>query len=152
MQELEAYIVDHQDSFYRIAFLYVKDREAALDVVQNAIVQALTHADTLRDPAYMKTWFYRILVNEGLGYLRKNRRFLPVEELPEDFADEEDIAGRLDIYRAVGELPPRLRTVVVLRFFEDMPLADIARVTRTNLSTVKSRLYKALAVLRDTMH
>lgn len=37
----------------------------------------------------MRTWFYRILVNEGLGYLRKNKHCLPVEELPEDFASEE---------------------------------------------------------------
>ena len=119
MQELEQYIEAHQDSFYRIAFTYVKDREAALDVVQNAVVQALTHAHTLRDPSCMRTWFYRILVNEGLGYLRKNKRCLPVEELPEDFACEEgDIAERLDVYRAVSALPPKLRTVVVLRFYE----------------------------------
>ena len=73
MQELEEYIEAHQDSFYRVAFTYVKDRDAALDVVQNAVVQALTHIHTLREPAYMRTWFYRILVNEGLGYLRKNK-------------------------------------------------------------------------------
>ena len=46
---------------------------------------------------------------------------------------------------------PKLRTVVVLRFYEDMPLGDIARVTSTNLNTVKSRLYKALAELRRDM-
>ena len=80
MQELEEYIEAHQDSFYRVAFTYVKDRDAALDVVQNAVVQALTHIHTLREPAYMRTWFYRILVNEGLGYLRKNKHCLPVEE------------------------------------------------------------------------
>ena len=51
MQELEEYIEAHQDSFYRVAFTYVKDRDAALDVVQNAVVQALTHIHTLREPA-----------------------------------------------------------------------------------------------------
>lgn len=50
MQELEEYIESHQDSFYRVAFTYVKDRDAALDVVQNAVVQALTHVHTLREP------------------------------------------------------------------------------------------------------
>ena len=152
MQELAEYIEAHQDSFYRVAFTYVKDRDAALDVVQNAVVQALTHIHTLREPAYMRTWFYRIQVNEGLGYLRKNKHCLPVEELPEEFASEEgDLAERLDVYRAVSALPPKLRTVVVLRFYEDMPLGDIARVTSTNLNTVKSRLYKALAELRRDM-
>ena len=51
----------------------------------------------------------------------------------------------------MSALPPKLRTVVVLRFYEDMPLGDIARVTSTNLNTVKSRLYKALAELRRDM-
>lgn len=152
MQELDEYIEQHQESFYRLAYTVVHDRDAALDVVQNAVVQALTHVDTLREPAYLKTWFYRILVNEGLGYLRKNRRILPAEVLPEDIAvDDPDVAGRMDVYRAVSRLNPKLRTVVVLRFYEDMPLADIARVTGANLSTVKSRLYKALALLRPEL-
>ena len=151
MRELEIYIEEHQNSFYRLAYTYVKDRDAALDVVQNAIVQALTHIHTLKDAAHLQTWFYRILVNEGLTYLRKNKRYLPLEELPEDFADDGDIAGRLDIYSAVGRLKPRLRTVVALRYFEDMSLQDIARITGTNLNTVKTRLYKALKVLRLDM-
>ena len=66
MQELEEYIEAHQDSFYRVAFTYVKDRDAALDVVQNAVVQALTHIHTLREPAYMRTWFYRIAEKQAL--------------------------------------------------------------------------------------
>lgn len=149
MRELEEYIEAHQDSFYRLAFSYVKDPDAALDVVQNAVVQALANAHTLRERTYMKTWFYRILVNESLGYLRKNRRYLPMEPLEEDFVFEDgDVGERLDVYRAVGRLNPKLRTVVVLRYFEDMPLAEIARVTGANLSTVKSRLYKALALLK----
>jgi RNA polymerase sigma factor, sigma-70 family len=152
VRELEEYIEAHQDSFYRLAFSYVKDPDAALDVVQNAVVQALTNAHTLRERAYMKTWFYRILVNESLGYLRKNRRYLPMEPREEGFAFEDgDVGERLDVYRAVGRLNPKLRTVVVLRYFEDMPLAEIARVTGANLSTVKSRLYKALAVLKADM-
>ncbi len=155
LQELEEYIESHQDRFYRLAFTYVKDPDAAMGVVQNAVVQALTHVHTLREPAYLKTWFYRILVNEGLGYLRKNKRVLPAEEAPEAFLSVgdpcEDIARRLDVYRAVSRLKPKLRTVVVLRFYEDMPLSEIAQVTGGNINTVKSRLYKALELLRAEM-
>lgn len=101
-------------------------------MVQNAVVQALTNAHTLRERAYMKTWFYRILVNESLlAICVKTRRYLPMEPLEEGFAFEDgDVGERLDVYRAVGRLNPKLRTVVVLRYFEDMPLAEIARVTR----------------------
>lgn len=152
MQALEDYIETHQTSFYRLAFTYVKDRDASLDIVQNAVVQALTHVHTLRQPEYMRTWFTRILVNESLRYLRKNKKYLPTDELPEDFSSEdEDIAQKLDVYRAVGRLDPKLRTIVVLRFYEDMQLADIAAITGVNLNTVKSRLYKALAELKVEM-
>ena len=70
MQELEEYIEAHQDSFYRVAFTYVKDRDAALDVVQNAVVQALTHIHTLREPAYMRTWFFRRYPSPSLTRMR----------------------------------------------------------------------------------
>ena len=148
MEELEQYITENQESFYRLAYTYVKDRDAALDVVQNAVLKALTHGDSLREPAYMKTWFYRILVNEGLNYIRKNKRLIPVDEFWEQQAPEVDSPGKLDVYAAVERLSPNLRTVVVLRFFEDMPLQEIAAVTGLNLSTVKTRLYHALKVLK----
>lgn len=151
LRELKTFLTDYQESFYRLAYTYVHNHDAALDVVQNAAVQALTHAGAQREPAHLKTWFYRILVNEALGYIRKNKRCLPVEALPEESVEDGDTAERLDVYRAVSRLEPKLRTVVVLRFYEDMPLRDISRVTGVKLSTVKTRLYKALSVLKLAM-
>ena len=147
MEELEQYIIENQESFYRLAYTYVKDRDAALDVVQNAVVKALTHWESLREPAYLKTWFYRILINEGLNYIRKNKRLIPTDGVWEQQAPEEDLPSRLDVYAAVERLTPKLRTIVVLRFFEDMPLQEIAEATGLNLSTVKTRLYHALKIL-----
>ena len=70
---LAAYIKNDSAAFYRLAYSYVKNREAALDVVQEAVVKALQHISSLRNTDYMKTWFYRILVNECLMYLRKRK-------------------------------------------------------------------------------
>lgn len=147
--EFTGYLEENQERFYRLAFSYVKNREAALDLVQDAVVKAITNLGSLKKPEYMKTWFYRILVNECLMYLRKNR-ILYLPNLEEQF--EQPYTQRhfedLELYEAVGSLDPVLKTVVILRFFEDLKLDDIARITGTNLSTVKSRLYKALRVLR----
>lgn len=75
------FIREHQQDFYRLAFRYVHCQEAALDVVQEALEKGLRGLTSLREPAYMKTWFYRILVNESLTYLRRHRReVLPFEE------------------------------------------------------------------------
>ena len=75
-----AYIIENQNRFYRLAYSYVGDREAALDVVQNAILKGLEKCDTLRNQDAVKTWFYRIVVNEALQILRARKR----EELSAD--------------------------------------------------------------------
>ena len=62
-----------------------------------------------------------------------------------------DISEYIDLYQALDKLPIKLKTVVLLRFFEDMKLEEIAQITGVNLSTVKSRLYKALKVLKINM-
>ena len=148
------FIREHQQDFYRLAFRYVHGQEAALDVVQEALEKGLRGLTSLREPAYMKTWFYRILVNESLTYLRRHRReVLPFEEALADLPAQPapDRAEALDLYAAIDRLDPKLKTVVMLRFFEDMKLAEIAQVTGANLNTVKSRLSTALRRLRLAM-
>ena len=54
----------------------------------------------------------------------------------------------MDLYKAIDSLKPKLKTVIILRFFEDKSLAEISKITNSNLSTVKTRLYKALKELK----
>ena len=143
------YLEENQERFYRIAFSYAKNRESALDLVQDAIVRAITNISSLKKQEYLKTWFYRILVNECLMYLRKNKiLFLPDLEEQFDLPHSDKRFEDIELYEAVQQLEPELKTVVILRFFEDLKLEDIARIPKTNLSTVKSRLYRALKLLR----
>ena len=152
VRELVLLIENEQERFYRIAYSYVKNREDALDIVHNAIVKALQSCPGLRSPEYAQTWFCRILINESISFLRKNRRLVPLEEVREaadDTQPEQDAC--LDLYAALDKLPPELKTVVIFRFFEDMKLDEIAEVLSANLSTVKSRLYRALKLLKLDM-
>ena len=149
-QQLNAYIVSHQEDFYRLAFSYVKNRDAALDVVQESIVRALSKSDSLRQPEYLKTWFYRILLHESMNHYRRNKRLVPLEDSVADGpAPAGDPAERLDLYAAIDRLDPKEQAIIRLRFFEDMKLEEIARITGVNLNTVKSRLYKSLRKLRE---
>ena len=149
-QQLTDYLVAHQEDFYRLAFSYVKNRDAALDVVQESIVKALAKSDGLRQPEHLKPWFYRILLNESMNHYRRGKRLVSLEEtMPETPAPVGDPAERLDLYAAIDRLDPREQAVIRLRFFEDMKLEEIARITDTNLNTVKSRLYKSLKKLRE---
>lgn len=149
-EEFEEYILSDQDRFYRLAFSYVKNSDTAMDVVQESIVKALGKLDSLRKPEYMKTWFYRILVNESISNLRKSKRF-SMEDWDETqlTVEDRDVPRSLDLYQAVQSLPLKLKTVVILRFFEDRKLEEISVITKSNLNTVKSRLYKGLKLLKD---
>ena len=153
-QELALLIETNQEKYYKVAFSYVKNREDALDIVHNAIVKALESFHTLRNPAYAKTWFYRILINESISFLRKTGKVIPLEDLQ---APQRPPAGDstgvhkdeyIDLYAAIDRLPPDLKTIVILRFFEDMKYEEIAEITSVNLNTVKSRLRRALERLK----
>lgn len=144
-------IQENQDRFYRLAYSYVKNKDTALDIVQNAIYNGLRAIQTLNEPQYVKTWFYRILVNACIDELRKSKRLIPTDpqELPENVAPEtisrEDL---LDLQQALEALDAESKSIVVLRYFEDMKLSDIADVLGLKLSTVKTKLYRALEKLK----
>lgn len=149
-QCLVEHIVKNQADFYRLAFSYVKNQEAALDVVQEAVVKALSGVDSLRDPDRVRTWFCRILVNECMNYFRRSRNLVPYDgALDLCAAGGPDPVERMDLYAAIDRLSLQEQGVIRLRFFHDMKLEEIAQSTGTNLNTVKSRLYKALKKLRE---
>ena len=78
------------------------------------------------------------------------KRLVSLEDSTTDApAPASDPAERLDLYAAIDRLGPKEQAIIRLRFFEDMKLEEIARVTGTNLNTVKSRLYKSLRRLRE---
>ncbi len=77
-EQIVSYIVENQEKFYRLAFRYAKNQEDALDIVQNAVCRALDHYRELRNPDAVKTWFYRILVNESLALVKQRNREMPV--------------------------------------------------------------------------
>ena len=147
------YIKNNEAKLYRIAYSYVAQRDAALDIVQEAIIKALENIDKLREKEYVKTWFYRILINEALMYIRKNKKYVQMEcDIKEELEDFENTSdNNIEIYQNVQKLDDKLKTVIVLRYFENLKLEEISKITNTNLSTVKSRLYKVLEIIKRNM-
>ncbi len=146
---LTEYVTENKEKFYRIAFQYVKNEDQALDIVQDAIIKALTNLHKLKKEEYIKTWFYRILINECLQAIKKNKKenTFNIDEYNLSTKDD-NIAEVIDLYTAIDKLNPKLRTVIVLRFFESMSLEEISKITKVNISTTKSRLYKAIKELK----
>lgn len=153
-QELVRLIKDHKEKYYRVAFAYVKNTEDALDIVHDAIVKALQKINMLSRKEYLETWFYRILINESISFVRKNKKIESIDELPDaqlPATEETDREQYMTLYDSIDKLSSKLKTVVILRFFEDMKFDEIAKITSTKQSTVKARLYKALKLLKMDM-
>lgn len=139
-------ITDNTDRLYRLAFRYVKNEEDAMDIVQEAACKLLQYQDKIKQPEYIGTMLYRVTVNTALDFLRKRKR--EVIGLPELDEGREDSHGDLYALDLLDVLDEKSRTIVILRFFEDKQLSEIADVMQMNLSTVKTRLYSALRTLR----
>lgn len=148
----ETYISQNVDSVYRFAYTYTMNHLEAEDVVHESVLKALKSIDSLRSPEHMGTWFHRIVANTALTSMKRNKKFVYMD--PVDMADVQDGSDALadiSFEQMIGVLEPKYKSIVVLRFFEGMPLEDIARILDENLNTVKTRLYKALKTLRIEM-
>lgn len=143
-------LTDNYQKYYRLAYSYVHNEADAMDIVQEGAYKAILKSGLLENPDYVGTWIYRIMVNEALSFIRKQKH--PFEELNEEFqpstADQyEDI----DLKRAIEQLGEPDGTIIKLRFYEDMKLEQIADILDENLNSIKSRLYRSLKRLRFSL-
>ena len=147
-QQFVQLLQQNKEKYYRLAFAYTKNQQDALDIVYGAIVRAMQKLHTIKKREFMDTWFYRILINESVSFLRRSQNIIYFDELPQLADQQPDTDQHIALYSAIDRLSPELKTIVILRFFEDRPLKEIAALTSTNLSTVKARLYRALKILK----
>lgn len=130
---------------YKTALLYLGSEAFALDVVDEAVYKALCSYKKLRQPEYFDTWITRILINECYNELRRQKRFRPLEELPEGATEEFDT---LPLKEAIRRLPRELKEVVILRYFAGYTLIETAETLQIPQGTVATRQRKALKVLK----
>lgn len=147
---VEDYIIDYKDSIYRLAYSYVRNVENALDIVQESIYKAFSSINSLKEPEFIKTWFYKIVVNTSIDFIRKRKKEILVDDefiLYNDLGHS-DVYGDIDLQKALSELPQDYRTIITLRYFEDLKIKEIAMVLDLNENTVKTKLYKGLDKLK----
>ena len=130
---------------YKTALLYLDSESRAQDAVDEAVYKGLRSCWRLRQPEYFDTWLTRILINVCKDELRRGRRFVPLEEVPEGAAEDYDA---LPLKEALSKLPPPLKEVVILRYFTGYTLEETAAALEIPRGTVATRQRKALQLLR----
>jgi RNA polymerase sigma-70 factor (ECF subfamily) len=140
----------HLDSSYRLASLIVGDLVEAEDATHDALVRAWRSWPSLRDPSRFEAWFQRILVNACHDRLRGRRRYSQKVSVQEPLVADATgtTAEREALLAALRTLSVQHRTVVVLRYYEDLSVEEIADRVRAPAGTVKSRLHHGLRALR----
>ncbi|MDE7018484.1 MAG: sigma-70 family RNA polymerase sigma factor [Lachnospiraceae bacterium] len=146
---IRSILLENYESYYRLAFSYVHREADAMDIVQEGAYKAMLKANSLQEESFASTWVYRVMINTAKNYLKKyNREYEVLQE--ENVAAKEDCI-EIDLQSAVEKLPLEEKTLIILRFYEDKTLSEIAQIFQENLSTVKSRLYRTLQKLRKEL-
>jgi RNA polymerase sigma factor (sigma-70 family) len=138
------------------AWLILRDADQAKDAVQNALVRAWRDLPTLRDPERFDAWLHRILVRSCLEEARRLRRHRVDVELttlhaPAVESGESMIAARDQLERGFLRLDPEMRAVIVLHHYLDLPMPTVAATLGIPLGTAKSRLHRALDLMRAAL-
>ena len=145
-KKVEETVLDSYEAMYRLAYTYVRSEEDALDIVQESVYKAIKHSASIKQESYIKTWLWRIVINTALDFIRKNQKEIVVESFCEH--GQEDSYQDFDTIEALKVLTEKEKAVVVLRFFEDQKLSEIARALNENTNTVKTILYRSLKKLK----
>lgn len=158
--EQYAVIVErYQRALYRHAVAMVLDHDAAADMVQDAFIRAYTNLKACRDPRRFRAWLFQTLRNRCLDYLKEPRRghlrFVEAEPLlrsadgPASFADQPEL--RLDVTRALAQLPPEQREAFVMHDVEGMEYDAMADLLAVSVSALKMRALRARKALNGAL-
>ena len=145
----------------RTAALITGDASLAEDIVQEAFVKCLLNIKSLKTPEKFKPWFFRMLTRGAWHASDKKKRLIPSEEIFEtaestlppvfDCYPSDKTAEYASLYKAIGALGKKQRTTIILYYFNEFSIKEIAIATCSLEATVKSRLFAAKAQLRKSL-
>src|SRR5205809_6274849 len=164
LESFNQLVVRWERPIYALAYRTLGREEDARDVVQEAFLRAFRGLRNFRGDAKFSSWLYRITLNLCRDWIRRERR-APIAQMPEgvdpiEVADEkmsptesvEDLVARQElsgaVARAMADLPEEQRTAILLKEYHGLTFQEIADQLDCPLSTVKTRLYQGLSVLR----
>lgn len=144
-------LVEHKkEMLYKIAYTYTNDKDNTLEIISDTVLKAYVSLRKLKNPEFFFTWLVRIHINCCIDYVKKNKKAVSWDEglFPEPiqgYIDREEI---MDLKKYIDKLNEKLKTVIILKYFNNLTLIEISQILDCPLGTVKTNLHKALRELR----
>ncbi|MEI5909492.1 sigma-70 family RNA polymerase sigma factor [Bacillus spongiae] len=145
-------LIIHSEQLYRTAFLYAGNREDALDIVQETSFKAFQAVGQLKNPHYFLTWLIKILINSAYDLKRKQGNIIPLDVVGELSSDlQGSYVDYIDLADAIRSLRSTYRDAVILFYFHDFPIKEIASVMEVPENTVKTYLQRGKKELKSRL-
>ncbi|WP_273853521.1 sigma-70 family RNA polymerase sigma factor [Guptibacillus spartinae] len=151
-ESFEQLLVLHKDQLYRTAFLYMRNREDALDVVQETAFRSYLAIRTLQEEKFFVTWLTKILIRCAYDALRKRKNDVPLEKVTTILSKldkRSDVV--MDLADATNKLDQKYRDVIVLFHYHDLSIKEVAHVLELPENTVKTYLQRGRKQLRTIL-
>lgn len=142
-----------KEKLYKMAYLYMKNEADALEAFQETVYKALVSIQQLREEQYFSTWLARILINTCKDLLKKKSRVILMErEVLEDrtspYMPEDGSSELLELIKGLDE---KYKTVLMLRYYRDYSVKQIAELLECPEGTVKTNIHRGIGQLREKM-
>jgi RNA polymerase sigma-70 factor (ECF subfamily) len=154
-EEFAAFVAARSQALLRTACLLTGDWATAEDLLQTALAKMYLRWSHIDRHGAAEAYVRRVLVTTSTSWWRRRwHGELPAAALPDRPAEEDDpgLADRQSLWPALMELPRKQRAVIVLRYYEDLPSSEVARLLGCSEQTVRSQCSRALSKLRESRH
>lgn len=148
------FLLTHEkEKIYRTAYSYVRNEIDTLDVFQQTVLLAIESIHQLREPKYFTTWLIKICINVSLDVLQKQKKVISMDELKYQSLSFEIATSdeKLDLLDAIFQLDEKSKTVLILKYYEDLTYEQIAKLLEEPLGTVKSIGKRALEKIKKSL-
>ncbi|MDU7110966.1 MAG: sigma-70 family RNA polymerase sigma factor [Clostridium perfringens] len=146
-------IKNNKEYLYKMAFLYVKDEQDALEVIHETVYRAFLNIEKLKKAKFFNTWITKILINVSIDFLKKKGKNEMLDESTPIRKEKCEISTeeKLDLYNAIDLLNDNYKTVIIMMYFNDMKIKDISKVMEIPENTVKTYLRRAKQALGEVL-
>ncbi|MCG7345290.1 sigma-70 family RNA polymerase sigma factor [Sporosarcina sp. ACRSL] len=153
-QAFEALMHDEKEKLYKMAFIYMKNENDALEVFQETVLNAFTSIHLLKEDRYFSTWITRILINTALRILKNKKNIVPIDQGMIEEGGQEEHGGvevQIDLMNALNEIEEKYKTVLLLRYYEDYSVKQISVFLECPEGTVKTNIRRGLGQLKSKL-